>query len=92
MLRGLFEYHNFVLDFFLILCHLHFTGYKDRIRLLYDYTNLGFKYYSIKFINDYIMLGLMYYKSNSFIKVSVIANANKYHAMGRRNRNVFQKV
>ena len=71
-----FECHYFALDFILILCHLQFTGYEDRISLLYDYIILGFKYYSIKFINDYIMLELMYYKSNSFIKVSVIANAN----------------
>ena len=66
----------FCLKFILILYHLQFTGYEDRISLLYDYIILGFKYYSIKFINDYIMLELMYYKSNSFIKVSVIANAN----------------
>ena len=56
--------------------HLHATGYEDRISLLYDYIILGFKYYNIKFINDYIMLDLMHYKNNSFIKVSVITNAN----------------
>ena len=71
-----FECHYFVLNFILILCYLQFTGYKDSISLLYDDIILGFKYYSIKFINDYIMLELMYYQSNSFIKVSVIANAN----------------
>ena len=71
-----FECHYFVLNFILILCHLQFTGYEDRISLLYDYIILGFKYYSIKFINDYIMLELMYYKSNSFMKVSVVANVN----------------
>ena len=71
-----FECHYFVLDFILILCHLQFTGYEDRISLLYDYIVLGFKYYSIKFINDHIILELMHYKSNSFIKVSVISNAN----------------
>ena len=71
-----FECHYFVLDFILILCHLQFTGYEDRISLLYDYIVLGFKYYSIKFINDCIMLELTHYKSNSFIKVSVISNAN----------------
>ena len=71
-----FECHYFALNFILILCHLQFTGYKDMISLSYDYIILGFKNYSIKFINDYIMLELMYYKSNSFIKVLVIANAN----------------
>ena len=71
-----FECHYFVLNFILILCHLQFTGYKDSISLLYDDIILGFKYCSIKFINDYIMLELMYYQSNSFIKVSVIASAN----------------
>ena len=65
-----------VLNFILILCHLQFTGYEDRISLLYGYIILRFKYYRIKFINDYIMLDLIYYKSNSFIKVSVITNAN----------------
>ena len=72
-----FECHYFVLNFILILCHLQFTGYKDRISLLYDYIILGFKYYSIKFINDYIMLELMYHRNNSFIKVSVITNAKR---------------
>ena len=71
-----FECHYFALNFIFILCHLQFTGYEDRISLLYDYIVLGFKYYSIKFINDYIILELMHYKSNSFIKVSVISNAN----------------
>ena len=71
-----FECHYVVLNVILILCHLEFTGYEDRISLLYDYIVLGFKYYSIKFINDYIILELMHYKSNSFIKVSVISNAN----------------
>ena len=28
-----FECHYFVLNFILILCHLQFTGYKDRIRI-----------------------------------------------------------
>ena len=71
-----FECHYSVLNFILILCHLQLSGYEDRISLLYDYIILGFKYYSIKFINDYIMLELMYYKSNSFMKLSVITNAN----------------
>ena len=71
-----FECHYFVLNFILILCHLQLSGYEDRISLLYDYIILGFKYYSIKFINDYIMLEPMYYKSNSFMKLSVITNAN----------------
>ena len=71
-----FERHYFVLNFILILCHLQLSGYEDRISLLYDYIILGFKYYSIKFINDYIMLELMYYKSNSFMKLSVITDAN----------------
>ena len=70
-----FECHYFALDFILILCHLQFTGYEDRISLLYDNIILCFKYHSIKFINDH-MLELMYYKNNSFIKVSVITNAN----------------
>ena len=70
------EPHYFVLNFILILCHLQFTGYEDSISLLCNYIILGFKYYSIKFIKDYITLELMYYKSNSFIKVSVITNAN----------------
>ena len=64
-----FECHYFVLDFILILCHLQFTGYEDRTSLLCDYIILGFTYYSIKIIDDYIMLELMYYKNNSFIKV-----------------------
>ena len=71
-----FECHYFVLNFILILCHWQVTGYEDRISLSYDCTILGFKYYSIKFINDYIMLEPMYYKYNSFMKVSVITNAN----------------
>ena len=87
-----FEYHYFVLNFILILCHLQLTGCEDRISLLYDYIISGFRCYSMKFINDYIMLELMYYKRNSFIKVSVITNANQYYAMTCRNRNVFQKV
>ena len=69
-----FECHDFVLNF--VFCHLQFTGYEDRISLLHNYIILGLKYYSIKFINDYIMLELTYYKNNSFIKVSVIINAN----------------
>ena len=76
-------FNYFVLNFILILCHLQVTGYEDRISLLYDYIILGFKYYSIKFINSYIMLELIYYKNNSFIKVSVIANANWYRVMAR---------
>ena len=40
----------------LILYHLQVTGCEDRISLVYDYIILGFKYYSIKFINDYIIL------------------------------------
>ena len=71
-----FECHYFVLNFILILCHLQLTGCEDRISLLYDYIISGFRYYSMKLINDYIMLELMYYKRNSFIKVSVITNAN----------------
>ena len=67
----------FVLHFILILCHLEVTGYEDRISLLYDYIIVGFKYYSIKFINDYIMLELMYHRNNSFIRVSVITNAKR---------------
>ena len=50
-----FECHYIVLDFILILCHLQFTGYEDRISLLYDYIILGFKYHSIKFINDHML-------------------------------------
>ena len=60
------------LKFNLILCHFQVTGYEDRISLLYDCIVLGFKYCDIKFINDYIMLELMYYKNNSFLKISVI--------------------
>ena len=71
-----FECHYFVLNFILTLCHWQVTGYEDTISLSYDCTILGFKYYSIKFINDYIMLEPMYYKYNSFMKVSVITNAN----------------
>ena len=55
--------HYFSLNFILILCHLQVTGYENRISLLYGYIILGFKYHSIKFINDYIMLELMYSKT-----------------------------
>ena len=55
-----FECHYSVLNFILFLCHLQVTDYEDMISLLYDYIILDFKYYSIKFINDYIMLELMY--------------------------------
>ena len=51
------------------------TGYEESTSFSYDFTILGFKYYSIKFINDYIILELMHYKNNSFMKVSVITNA-----------------
>ena len=83
---------TFFLNFILISCHLQVIGYEDRISLLYDYIISGFKYYSIKFINYYIMLGLIYYKNNSFMKVSVITNANEYYAMVHRDKNVFQKT
>ena len=63
-----FEYHYFVLNFRLILCHLQVTSYKDRICLIYDYIILGFNYYSIKFINDYIILELNYCKNSSLIR------------------------
>ena len=71
-----FEFHYFLLNFILILCHLQVRGYEDRISLLYVYIILGFKYYIIKFLSDNIMLELIYYKNNSFMKVSVITNAN----------------
>ena len=76
MLYMFFECHYFVLSFILPLCHLKVTGYEDGISLLYDYIIIGFEHYSIKFINDYIMLALMYYKNNSLIKVSAITNDN----------------
>ena len=72
-----FECHYFVFHLILILCHLEVTGYEDRISLLDGYIIVGFKYYSIKFINDYIMLELMYHRNNSFIRVSVITNAKR---------------
>ena len=34
--------------------------YEDSISLLYDDIILGFNYYSIKFINDYIMFEVMH--------------------------------
>ena len=68
--------HYFVLNFILILCHLQVIDYEDRISLLFDYIILGFKYYIIKFLNDYIILELMYYKNNLFMKVSVTTNTN----------------
>ena len=71
-----FEFHYFLLNFILILCHSQVRGYEDRISLLYVYIILGFKYYIIKSLSDYIMLELIYYKNNSFMKVSVITNAN----------------
>ena len=46
------------LTFMLISCHLQVTGYEDRISLIYDYIILVFKYYSIKFINGYVILEL----------------------------------
>ena len=58
-----FECHYFVLNFVFILCHLLVSGYEDRISFLHDYIILGFKYYSIKFINNYIMLELIHYKT-----------------------------
>ena len=58
-----FECHYFVLNFVFILRHLLVSGYEDRISFLHDYIILGFKYYSIKFINNYIMLELMHYKT-----------------------------
>ena len=48
----------------------HFMGKKCFV------AEVTFKYYSINFINDYIILQLKYYKNYSFIRVSVITDAN----------------